>query len=335
MKIRQELSPAKRRIVSALTVALAVLVWFLLTLPVLPPNPAAVDQAEEPVAAAPADTTAPPPAEAPGSSAEPTDQAMADADGSGPAETAPQAPSDEPLTRDRREVQPAGPRPIVPASILPSPAAVIKSFAYLHAEEGLVRSAAMSFYRVTVSFFFAALVAIPVGILMGTYPPLRNAIEPFSSPLRYLPISAVTGIFIIVFGLGEEEKIAFLFTGTVVYLLPIVVESIQQVDDIYLETGYTLGAKPWQAIWYVLVPAAWPSIFEACRVIYGIGWTYVILAEVINAEYGLGHLIEISYKRGHIDWSYALVLVILLLGIGTNALFVLASRRLFAWKEAA
>ena len=87
------------------------------------------------------------------------------------------------------------------------------------------------------------------------------------------------------------------------------------MDDIYLETAYTLGAKPWQAIMRVLVPAAWPGIFEACRVIYGVGWTYVILAELINAKYGLGYLITIAYKRGNIDQAYALVLVILLLGI--------------------
>jgi len=204
----------------------------------------------------------------------------------------------------------------------------------MHEEEGLVRSAAMSFWRITWSFLIAALVAIPLGILMGAYAPVRAFIEPFSGPLRYLPISAVTGLFILLFGIEERMKIAFLFTGSVVYLLPIVVECIRNVEDVYLETAYTLGARPWQVILRVLVPAAWPGIFEACRVIYGIGWTYVILAELINAEYGLGHLIQIAYKRGHIDQAYALVLVILLLGVASNEAFRQAGNRLFAWKEA-
>lgn len=311
MKIRQELSPNQRRIVSAGAVALMLLVWFALTLPVLPPLPVREAPVAEAVPAADALQT--------------SDVGATAADAF--VDEGRTTYSSEPVTR-------RGPRPLVPASILPSPQKVLAALGYLHTEEALVRSAGMSFYRITVSFFFAALVAIPLGIMMGAYPPIRNAVEPFSGPLRYLPISAVTGLFILLFGIDEKMKIAFLFTGTIVYLLPIVVECIQNVEDIYLETAYTLGASPAQTILKVLVPAAWPGIFEACRVIYGIGWTYVILAEILNAEYGLGHLIQIAYKRGQIDQAYALVLVILLLGVASNEAFRLAGKRLFAWREA-
>jgi NitT/TauT family transport system permease protein len=225
-------------------------------------------------------------------------------------------------------------RAIIPASILPSPQAVWRAVVYLHKEQGLVLSAWGSFKRISIAFLYAALVAIPLGIFMGTFPPVKAWFEPLTGPLRYLPISAVTGIFIVTFGVGESMKIAFLFLGTVVYLLPIVVECIETVDQVYLETAYTLGAKPWHAVLYVLLPAAWPGIFEACRVIYGIGWTYVILAELINVDYGLGYLIQLSYKRGNIDQAYAMVFIILLLGVGTNELFRLVGKRLFAWREA-
>jgi len=114
--------------------------------------------------------------------------------------------------------------------------------------------------------------------------------------------------------------------------LPIVVEAIRGVDQVYVETAQTLGARKWQVIWRVILPAAWPDIWEAMRVIYGVGWTYVILAEIINARYGLGYLINIAYKRAHIDWAYALVLVILLLGVGSNELFRWGGRQLFAWR---
>lgn len=226
-------------------------------------------------------------------------------------------------------------QPLVRATILPSPLKVLQALAYLHQEEALVRSAFASFLRITVSFLLAVAVAIPVGVAMGIYAPVRAAFEPFTNPLRYLPISAVTGLFLLLFGFGETMKIAFLFLGSVVYLIPIIAESIATVDDIYLETGYTLGASQRQTIFKVLLPAAWPTIFEACRVIYGVGWTYVILAEIIDARYGLGYLIQIAQKRANIDQSYALVFVILLLGVGTNALFQLAGRQLFKWREAA
>lgn len=302
MKIRQELSPARRRLIGLLSIALAMALWVLLTSPLIPGLVEA--QQQQPLLR------------------EGLPEGLAADLGSRT-----DAPGDgRPLVR--------GLLPVIRPEILPAPLAVLGAIGRLHAEEGLVRSALWSFWRITLSFAIAALVAIPLGILMGAYPPIQAAVEPFSGPLRYLPISAVTGLFILLFGIEERMKIAFLFTGTVVYLLPIVVECIQNVEDVYLETAYTLGAKPWQAIMKVLVPAAWPGVFEACRVIYGIGWTYVILAEIINAEYGLGHLIQIAYKRGHVDQAYALVLVILLLGVASNEAFRLAGRRLFAWRQA-
>lgn len=227
-----------------------------------------------------------------------------------------------------------GGQPLVPRTILPSPLAVLQALVYLHQEQGLVRSAAYSFWRITSAFILACLVAIPLGITMGAFPVVRAWIEPLSGPLRYLPISAVTGLFILLFGIEERMKIAFLFLGSVVYLLPIVVESVAGVDDIYVETAQTLGASTPQAVRYVLTPAAWPQIFDAMRVIYGVGWTYVILAELINAKYGLGNLITIAYKRAHLDWAYALVFVILLLGIATNEIFRLIGRGMFAWRQA-
>jgi NitT/TauT family transport system permease protein len=296
MRLRQELSPTRRRLIGLVSSALVLALWFLVTTPLLPPEP-------QPAASDVGIVTDPhdlyPLRESEAVQAE---------------------------LQDER-------RPLVPRTILPSPIAVVQALGYLHREEGLVRSAAMSFWRITLAFLLSAAVAIPLGILMGSFPVVRAWIEPFSGPLRYLPISAVTGLFILLFGIEERMKIAFLFLGSVVYLLPIVVEAIANVDEVYVETAATLGAKPWQIILRVLVPGAWPDIFEALRVIYGIGWTYVILAELINARYGLGYLINIAYKRAHLDWAYALVFVILLLGITTNEIFRQVGRRLFAWRE--
>jgi NitT/TauT family transport system permease protein len=306
VKIREQLPPARRRVVNISAVVITLLLWFMVTLPVLPASTVA------PLAGALIEQAA--------SSGEGLAGADASAPDSNPAASAVQADP--------------GHRPLVPASVLPSPLKVIAALGYLHREQTLVRSAVVSFLRITVAFFLAALVAIPLGIVMGTYPPVKAAIEPLSGPLRYLPVSAITGLFILLLGIGEEMKITFLFVGVVVYLLPIVIETVENVDQVFLDTASTLGAKPWQVVLKVIVPAAWPGVFEACRVIYGIGWTYVILAELINAKYGLGYLITISYRRGHIDWAYALVLVVLLLGVGTNELFRITAKHLFAWKEA-
>lgn len=297
LKIRTQLPPGRQRLVSTVSVLLFFLLWWLLTMPVLPPSTSAAGAT------------------------------VADAPGAG----GPTA-EDDPIHGGTIE-EPAGPRPLIPAYILPSPTAVLQAVLTLHREQALVRSAARSIYRITAAFILASLVAIPLGLLMGTFPPIRNAIEPITGPLRYLPISAVIPLFIIWFGIGDLQKIAFLFTGVVVYLLPMVIEAVDNVEQVYLDTASTLGAQQRHLVLRVLLPGAWPGIFEACRVLYGVGWTYVILAEIVNAEYGLGALLMSARRRGHIDWVYALILVVLLLGVGINYLFVVTGRKLFAWKE--
>jgi len=222
---------------------------------------------------------------------------------------------------------------IVPAIILPSPTAVLKALPTLHFEEALVRSALWSLYRVTMGFVLAALLAIPLGLLMGTFPPIKAFFAPILDPLRFLPISALVPLTIVWFGIDETQKIVFLFLGTVVYLLPLVVEAVEEVDEVYLHTATTLGATRGQLVRHVLIPGSLPAIGEALRVMNGIGWTYVILAEVINAPYGLGALITVAAKRSHVDQIFALVIVILIIGVVTDQIIRLLNKALFTWKS--
>jgi NitT/TauT family transport system permease protein len=222
---------------------------------------------------------------------------------------------------------------IIPNVILPSPTDVLRAFPVLHFEEALVRSAGWSIYRVTMGFVLATLVAIPLGLLMGTFPPLKHFFAPVLDPLRFLPISALVPLTIVWFGIEEMQKIIFLFLGIFVYLLPLVVEAVEGVDDVYLQTATTLGATKAQIVRHVLVPGSVPALAEALRVMNGIGWTYVILAEVINAHYGLGALITVAGKRSHVDQIFALVIVILVIGVVSDFLIRFVNRRLFFWKS--
>jgi NitT/TauT family transport system permease protein len=222
---------------------------------------------------------------------------------------------------------------IIPTVILPSPTEVLRAFPVLHFEEALVRSAGWSLYRVGMGFLLSALVAIPLGLLMGTFPPVKHFLSPLVDPLRFLPISALVPLFLVWFGIEETMKIMLLFVGTFVYLLPLVVEAVENVDDVYLQTATTLGASRWQLVQHVLVPGSLPAIGEALRVMNGIGWTYVILAEIVNARLGLGHIITVAGKRSHVDQIFAGVLVILFIGVVTDWMIRFANRRLFAWKS--
>jgi NitT/TauT family transport system permease protein len=222
---------------------------------------------------------------------------------------------------------------LVPTVILPSPTEVVRAFPVLHFEEALVRSAGWSLYRVGMGFVLSALVAIPLGLLMGTFPAVKHFLSPLVDPLRFLPISALVPLFLVWFGIEETMKIMLLFVGTFVYLLPLVVEAVENVDDVYLQTATTLGASRWQLVRHVLVPGSLPAIGEALRVMNGIGWTYVILAEIVNARLGLGHIITVAGKRSHVDQIFAGVLVILFIGVVTDAMIRIANKQLFAWKS--
>jgi NitT/TauT family transport system permease protein len=222
---------------------------------------------------------------------------------------------------------------LVPRIILPSPSDVLGAFPVLHFEEALVRSALASLYRVFAGFLLSAAVAIPLGLLMGTFPALKHFFAPILDPLRFLPISALVPLFIVWFGIDDLQKIVFLFVGTFVYMLPLVIEAVEGVENVYLQTATTLGASQGQLIRHVIVPGSLPAIAEALRVMNGIGWTYVILAEVINARYGLGALITVAGKRSHVDQIFALVLVILLIGVVTDQIIRLVNSALFSWKE--
>jgi NitT/TauT family transport system permease protein len=222
---------------------------------------------------------------------------------------------------------------LMPRVILPSPTAVLRAFPYLHKEEALVRSAGYSLYRVTMGFVLSGLVAVPLGLLMGTFPKVKHFLAPLVDPLRFLPISALVPLFLVWFGIEENMKIMLLFVGTFVYLLPLVVEAVENVDDVYLQTAATLGASRWQMIYHVLIPGSLPAVGEALRVMNGIGWTYVILAELVNPKYGLGALITVAGKRSHVDWIFAGIIVILLIGVLTDQIIRLVNRQLFKWSE--
>ena len=222
---------------------------------------------------------------------------------------------------------------IVPSVILPSPTEVLQAFPVLHFQEALVRSAGWSLYRVTMGFLLSGVVAIPLGLLMGTFPAVKHFLSPMVDPLRFLPISALVPLFLVWFGIEETMKIMLLFVGTLVYLLPLVVEAVEGVDDVYLQTATTLGATRWQLVRHVLIPGSLPAIGEALRVMNGIGWTYVILAEIVNARYGLGHIITVAGRRSHVDQIFAGVIVILFIGVATDVIIRVINKQLFSWKR--
>jgi NitT/TauT family transport system permease protein len=223
---------------------------------------------------------------------------------------------------------------LAPPDFLPSPTEVVRGTLQLFMQYELGSAILVSTRRITLAFLLASAVALPLGVLMGAFEPINRIFEPVMAPLRYMPISAFIPLLILWFGIYEKQKIAFLFLGVFVYLLPVVVSAIRAVPEELVQTSLTLGASRKQAIMTVLLPAAAPEIFDSFRVMNAISWTYVILAEAVNPEHGLGYMVELARTHQKASWSFAGLLVIGGIGLATDFLIRSLSRIFFRWREA-
>ncbi len=222
-----------------------------------------------------------------------------------------------------------------PPDFLPSPSEVVRGTLQLFIDYDLASAILISTRRIAIAFAIAAGIALPLGVLMGAFEPVNRLFEPIMSPLRYMPISAFIPLLILWFGIYESEKVAFLFLGVFVYLLPVVVTAIRTVPEELVQTSLTLGASRAQVIRTILVPAALPEIFDSFRVMNAISWTYVILAEAVNPEHGLGYMVELARTHQKASWSFAGLLVIGGIGLFTDFMIRSVSGVLFRWREKA
>ena len=222
---------------------------------------------------------------------------------------------------------------LAPPDFLPSPSEVVRGTLQLFLQYDLGEAVLVSTRRILLAFFLASAVALPLGVLMGAFEPVNRFFEPVVSPLRYMPISAFIPLLILWFGIYEKQKIAFLFLGVFVYLLPVVVTAIRAVPEELVQTALTLGASRAQVVRTVLLPSALPEIFDSFRVMNAISWTYVILAEAVNPEHGLGYMVELARTHQKASWSFAGLLVIGGIGLLTDFIIRTVSRILFRWRE--
>jgi NitT/TauT family transport system permease protein len=221
---------------------------------------------------------------------------------------------------------------IVMPLILPSPYEVVMAFPRLHFDQALVRSALISFLRVTAGFTLAAVVAIPLGVYMATFPPVSAFFKPLALIGSYVPIVVFVPLTLAWFGMTETQKVGFLFIGCFVALLPLVIKTISDVSSAYVDVAATKGATQWQIVRHVLFPVAKADIWDHLRGVYGVGWGWIILAEVVNAEQGLGYLISISERRGHTAAMFAVIIVIVAIAVACDQLWRLGGRILFPYR---
>jgi NitT/TauT family transport system permease protein len=216
------------------------------------------------------------------------------------------------LTRGIPEERALGP------TILPSPSEVIQSLGdLLHSSDQDNRSLfdhiAISMRRVALGFLLALALTLPLGILMGSFGSVRAFFDPVVTASGYIPIATLVPLTMSWFGLDEIQKVVFLAMAFGIFFLPMVVKAIDSVPDVYLRTAYTLGASRWNVIRRVLVPVALPDIWHGMRLAFGVGWTYLVLAEVVVKAGGLGDLIDTARRRAMSGRVYLVIVIITLI----------------------
>jgi NitT/TauT family transport system permease protein len=225
-----------------------------------------------------------------------------------------------------------GDQPLIDPLKLPPPHEVLRALVHLLFTD-LGPELGVSALRVSIAFVLCIAVSLPLGVAMGAFEAVNRWVDPIISPLRFTPMNAFVPIFIMWFGIDETEKVAFLFFATVVFLLPVVVDAIHNVPEELVQTAQTLGATKWQLISTVLVPAALPQIFDSFRVMNGIAWGYILLAEMVNSRRGIGHLFDAAWRSNKSDEILALILVVGVVGLLSDLAIRTVNGLLFRWRE--
>ena len=221
----------------------------------------------------------------------------------------------------------------VSPTFLADPLTMLQGGWRLLTEMGFAEDIGMTVWRVVGGFVIAAVVAVPLGVAMGAYKPVEAFFEPFVSFARYLPASAFIPLLILWAGIGEAQKLAVIFIGSFFSLVLMISVTVGNTRRDLVEAAYTLGVSDHGLVRRVLVPGAAPEIAEQLRMVLGWAWTYVIVAELIGASSGIGHMITDSQALLATDQIIFGIIVIGVIGLVSDLLFKWANQRLFPWAQ--
>ena len=221
----------------------------------------------------------------------------------------------------------------VQKTFLADPIAMLRSGWVLLTEQGFAKDIGMTVWRVVGGFAIAAALALPLGVLMGAYKPVEAFFEPFVSFARYLPASAFIPLLILWAGIGEAQKLSVIFIGSFFQLVLMIAVTVGNTRRDQVEAAYTLGCSDAGIVKRVLIRGAAPEIFEILRMVLGWAWTYVIVAELIGASSGIGHMITDSQALLATDQIIFGIIVIGLIGLASDMGFKAVNRAVFPWAQ--
>ena len=217
---------------------------------------------------------------------------------------------------------------------LPGVEQVVGKIYYLIAEKDYLADVGKSVYRIYVSFLVACLLAVPLGLLMGSFVRLRAMINPTVGGLRYLPAASFVPLLLVYLGPTDTSKMALLFLGCVFFLIALILDNVLAVPKEFVESVQTMGASRRHIVLNVIFPASAPAILDSMRNMIAVSWTYLVIAEIVAATDGIGAVMMRAARFLHVDIIMAGILTIGVLGVLTDISFRLARHFLFPYTHA-
>lgn len=214
---------------------------------------------------------------------------------------------------------------------LPSVEEVLTQLFYLFSEKEFIFDVLKSCMRIFGSFFFACLIAVPLGIILGCFGRFKALVNPTVSGLRYLPAASFIPLLLVWFGPSETSKMGLLFLGVVFFLIAMILDNTEAVQSEYIEAALTMGATRSRIVFEVVVPAAAPAVIDSMRTMIAVGWTYLVIAEIVGAQDGIGAVMMRAGRFLHVDTIMAGIFMIGVLGVMTDMMFRILQRVLFPW----
>lgn len=215
----------------------------------------------------------------------------------------------------------------------PGPDAVVKRIGHWWGEEGLLGDIAISVYRVMAGFLASALIALPLGLYIGTYRPVQAFLEPLTDFIRYMPAVAFIPLVMLWVGIDEGSKVLIIFIGTFFQMVLMVAEDVRRVPMAQIEAAQTMGANRSEIIQLVVLPSARPALLDTLRITCGWAWTYLVVAELVAANSGLGYAILRAQRYMQTDKIFAGILLIGVIGLLTDQAFRWLGRVAFPWMK--
>jgi NitT/TauT family transport system permease protein len=216
---------------------------------------------------------------------------------------------------------------------LPSPGHVAARLNELWRTGQLMQDVTISIYRITLGFIISTIFALPIGVLIGSYRGWEAAIEPFVDFIRYMPVVAFVPLTILWTGTGDVQKFLIIFIGTFFQQVLLVMDNVKSVPRDFINLGRTLQMPERNILTRIVLPSAAPAIWDSMRISLGWAWTWLVVAELVAATSGLGYRITTAQRFFQTDLIFGYLIVLGILGLGTDQVMKILGKRFFAYLE--